>query len=141
MASLDSIRRYGMRGLVIAAFTLMVALVLGVLSLYAKEVPHHDMAVETNDPKICLECHEGVIDADKYYCTANAHPVFINYPPEGRTAYFAQSAEVEAAGIKLPAGQIACVSCHNLEYQHQYHLSVERSQSRLCLTCHSQMGR
>ena len=135
------IRRCTVRFALITISTAISMVVLGAGALLAKEVPHHDKMVDISEPRICLNCHEGGLDEDKFYCTSTAHPVFIDYPPEGKAADFAHPEELQAAGLKLLNGQLICVSCHNLENQQQYHLVVEKLGSKLCMTCHSKMGR
>lgn len=114
------------------------------ISLNAQEVLHHDNLVDSDDPKICLTCHNGIIAKDISPCTKisclldprSSHPVFKKYPPHGKESEFAPSFQVQAAGIILKNGEVTCISCHNLMNQEGFHLVMENKRSRLCKTCH-----
>ena len=52
------------------AYSLLVfSLVLKSISLSALEVNHHDNIVDSDDPEICLTCHNGTIAKNISPCT------------------------------------------------------------------------
>ena len=127
------------------AYSLLVfSLVLKSISLSALEVNHHDNIVDSDDPEICLTCHNGTIAKNISPCTKvsclldprSSHPVFKKFPPEGKESEFVPFSQVESAGIKLKNGEVSCISCHNILIQEDFHLVMENRRSRLCKTCH-----
>ena len=119
-------------------------ILIGNISLNAQEVLHNDNLVDSNDPKICLTCHNGILARNISPCTKiscllepnSSHPVFKKYPPDGKESEYAPSFQVQAAGIILKNGEVTCISCHNLMNQEGFHLVMENKRSRLCKTCH-----
>ncbi len=103
---------------------------------HAQLLQHHGHAVDSENPAICLSCHEGKTASGRRVCAApSSHPVFIDYPQS--TEEFKDADGLAAAGIRLQNGQVTCISCHNLQHREsRYHLAVENTRSRLCLTCH-----
>ena len=125
-------------------FVLVCYFLVANILLYAQEVLHNGNLVDSDDPKICLTCHNGIIAKNISPCTKircllepnSSHPVFKKYPPSGKESEYAPSFQVEAAGIILKNGEVTCISCHNLMNQEGFHLVMENKRSRLCKTCH-----
>jgi doubled CXXCH motif protein len=122
-----------------------MAAVLSVLYLAApkaEEVPHHGFTVDSEGSvEDCMNCHDGRVSTNvslntmvgKYF---GNHPVNRDYPPVGNSDTYVPVELVVSAGIKLVAGQITCISCHNLKNQERYHLAVTLDKSNLCYNCH-----
>lgn len=108
----------------------------------AEIVDHHGMVVAVmSEYYECLTCHDGMMAPAVEHCTGNcdfksSHSIMRLYPPPGKEKEYASTEEVEAAGVKFLHGRIGCISCHNIEQSSKYHLVVDISGSRLCLTCH-----
>jgi hypothetical protein len=128
-------------------YSLVICITLILLSIVlinAQEVPHHNNLVDHSDPHICLTCHDGAIAENISPCTKasclldsnSSHPVFKQYPPDGKESEFHPSFQIEAAGIKLTNGEITCISCHDLIVQEEFHLALENRSSLLCMVCH-----
>jgi hypothetical protein len=96
--------------------------------LTAGEINHHEQKVDPAVPGICVTCHE--------VKSGHSHPVDIPYPPANAKVKYAPAADVQAAGLALPKGRIACITCHNLQNQGKKHLAVTMDGSKLCSTCH-----
>ncbi|MGD2108399.1 MAG: cytochrome c3 family protein [Phycisphaerae bacterium] len=98
----------------------------------------------------CMECHDGVTASETSTGTAwfrgagsmgdprRNHPVDVDYPT-GFTKKGAgpfKPSSVLPPEIRLPAGQVGCISCHDLYKPDRNKLSVTMEGSRLCFTCH-----
>lgn len=104
---------------------------------------------------LCLSCHDGVIATDVFTAAhgtqwnrqtirspfggggATGHPIGIRYPTSSKT-YHSEASVLADGAIKLPAGRIQCISCHdphNTE-RHDGMLVKSNAGSRLCLSCH-----
>jgi len=98
----------------------------------------------------CMECHDGVTARES--ATANAwnrgpgsigdkrrdHPVGVPYPSRFSrkgTGPFRPTKSLPPK-VRLPDGQVSCISCHDLYASDRNKLSVPIESSALCLTCH-----
>ncbi len=64
------------------------------------------------------------------------HPISVNYDPTADPD-FNPAADVEAAGLPLPNGQVQCNSCHNPHSaQFRPFLRIDNAASAMCNTCH-----
>ncbi len=103
---------------------------------------------------ICLGCHDGTI-ATSTIGSSHAmlagvregfkvpegfirrdHPIGVPYPSDRRKYH--PRALVENGGVRLPAGRIECVSCHDPHNESGVARLLIKSNRRsaLCLTCH-----
>ncbi len=100
------------------------------------------------DPN-CKACHHGLFGLgggtypDKVWRIGpdltNDHPVSVSYAlAEGRfPGQFTPIASVIAAGLKLPGGNVECVTCHDVHNpENGRFLRVVNDKSSLCKTCH-----
>ncbi len=100
------------------------------------------------DPN-CKACHHGMFGLgggmypDKVWRIgpdlSNDHPVSVSYSSaEGRfPGQFNAAQSVIAAGLKLPGGNVECVSCHDVHNPaNGTFLRLKNSDSSLCKTCH-----
>ncbi len=122
---------------------------------FAHMTPEKDRAMRFSanidyESKRCLACHDGVNAKDSSasighgfsrfgFDDASAnHPVGIPYPPRfrnpPRSAY--RPASLLPAAVRLPAGQVSCVSCHDLYGGARNLLTVTSEKSKLCFACH-----
>ncbi|MCK6457879.1 MAG: cytochrome c3 family protein [Phycisphaerae bacterium] len=107
---------------------------------------------------LCLSCHDGTIaseivgggdDASFFASDAHVnprrdHPVGVPYPPRGRAAdrlrrEYVPIAKLQSEGvIRLPAGRVECVSCHDPHNALGVGDMLVKSDRRsaLCLSCH-----
>lgn len=122
---------------------LAAALVVAAFPCVAADiVDHHGLVVAVmSDYYECLSCHDGMLAPAVEHCSGNcdfksSHSIMRSYPPPGKEGCYVPIEEVEAAGVKFLHGRLGCVSCHNIEHTSKYHLVVEMTGSRLCLTCH-----
>lgn len=106
---------------------------------------------------LCLRCHDGTIARETIPVSgerrkaidnlrtpargrghgSSDHPVGVPYPSADR--YYHSPALVERSGeVRLPAGNIECISCHDPHNESgQPHMLVKSNyRSALCLTCH-----
>ncbi len=110
--------------------------------LRAEEVQHHGIKADANGTLAhCISCHDGSVAHYVSFCTvqcsaATSHSVLKHYPPRGRESDFASAATVKAKGIKLPGGNVTCISCHNIRVPAKNHLAIDNRGSGLCLACH-----
>jgi predicted CXXCH cytochrome family protein len=117
--------------------------------------PRYQLADSTRQ---CLSCHDGTLaseiigggdDAELFALGAvvnprRDHPVGVVYPQSGRTGEgrrreYVPIGRLEAEGrIKLPAGRVECISCHDPHnaFGQQYMLVKSDRRSALCLSCH-----
>ena len=126
--------------------SITVAVLLALFSsllLRAEQVEHHGFYVESEGAySECLSCHDNIIAKEISPCLSrkcffnDSHPINRIYPPPNKWRDYAPTPLAEQAGIKLVAGQITCISCHNLHNGSQYHLRIDDRESRLCLACH-----
>lgn len=121
---------------------------LGIAFLYAAEVSHHGMMVESEGTTVdCLKCHDGSKELRPgrgKIAPTRSHKVLVKYPPPGRGNAFKPLAVVLKAGIKFENGMITCISCHDLNNMNKNHFAVETNNSgyaqKLCYTCHLDIG-
>ncbi|MBI4716981.1 MAG: hypothetical protein HY763_04195 [Planctomycetes bacterium] len=99
----------------------------------------------------CLSCHDAVNAGDASTTTPSAmasfgsvgdprrnHPIGVRYPMHARRGSdvpFRHASQLPRE-IRLPGGQVSCVSCHNLYAGTPKLLSVPVERSILCMTCH-----
>jgi len=98
----------------------------------------------------CLTCHDGVSSREASYQTtwnsgggsigdrARNHPIGVPYPRGGRRhaeVPLRHSANLPAQ-VRLPGGNVSCLSCHDLYSPGPNRLSVPIERSHLCLACH-----
>lgn len=103
---------------------------------------------------VCLGCHDGVISTD-VFTTAHAaslapfepsgtpsaalagHPIGGRYPTD-HPRYRAVNVVTRDGRIRLPAGRVQCVSCHDPHHAggHPAMLVKSNERSALCLSCH-----
>ncbi|MEA3348076.1 MAG: cytochrome c3 family protein [Pseudomonadota bacterium] len=108
----------------------------------------------TNDESStsCLTCHDGSLASDEGsavvqqtagiwrhggYSNRTSHPLGVSYGEALRKKPHAyrQMASLPST-IRLPGGNVECISCHNLYSNNERLLSVSNERSRLCLSCH-----
>lgn len=129
----------------------MIAAAVGALSialLYAAEVTHHGMTVESEgNVADCLKCHDGSRELQPVkgkISATRSHKVLVSYPPPGRANAFRPLAVVLKAGIKFENGMVTCISCHNLYNINKNHFAIETNTSgyaqKLCYVCHLDIG-
>jgi len=98
----------------------------------------------------CMECHDGVTARES--ATANAwsrgpgsigdhrrnHPVGVPYPKRfsRKGAGPFRPTKSLPPKVRLPDGQVSCISCHDLYAPDRHKLSVPIEGSALCFTCH-----
>ncbi|RJQ20034.1 MAG: hypothetical protein C4560_05540 [Nitrospiraceae bacterium] len=127
--------------IVIIAVLVMVS--LGGVFLYADQLEHHGMTVDSEgSAAYCLTCHDGSaapkISVCSTTCAVAVHKTLINYPPAGRKKEFAPLEAVLRAGLKLENGMITCITCHDLKNMNKYHFAIDttRFARKLCYVCH-----
>lgn len=98
----------------------------------------------------CLECHDGVSASDAGHESSPGrgggfvgdrsrnHPVGVRYPAGGTRGVEVplRPASLLPKSIRLPEGQVGCVSCHDVYGRDPHRLTVPIEGSRLCMTCH-----
>lgn len=98
----------------------------------------------------CLACHDGVSAPDTGYETNSAphggdfgdprrnHPIGVRYPWGGKRGGDSplRPAALLPKSVRLPSGNVDCVSCHNMYANSPKLLSVPIEGSALCFTCH-----
>lgn len=92
----------------------------------------------------CLECHDGVSAGDApgmrnaSWSDADDHPVGMPYASDKDTTSDVGLRSVMSLpkAVRLPGGQVSCVSCHNLYSGKKGLLTVSLEGSALCFTCH-----
>lgn len=92
----------------------------------------------------CLECHDGVSAGDApgmktaSWSDVDDHPVGMPYAIGGDEASDVGLRSVMSLpkAVRLPGGQVSCVSCHNLYAGSKGLLTVSLEGSALCFTCH-----
>ncbi len=97
----------------------------------------------------CLTCHDGVSAQDTLYGTGGSgghasfsdkgrnHPIGVPFRKNRiKSGMKLRTESVLPATIRLPKGQVSCVSCHNLYNTKQKRLSVPIEGSALCFSCH-----
>jgi len=98
----------------------------------------------------CMECHDGVTARESNSASAwdhqpgsigdirRSHPVGVPYPKrfsaKGSGPF--RPASLLPPKVRLPAGQVSCVSCHDLYSTDRDKLSVSNEGSALCFACH-----
>ena len=132
-----------MAALVRTSLVISLALFLLATASDAGLLLHHTQQVESDAGYTqCLACHDGVLAPNASPCLATVcffrgpHPVARSYPPPDKSGEFSSREEAEGAGIRFLAGQIDCISCHNLYNTERYHLRLGAADSRLCFACH-----
>ena len=100
--------------------------------------------------KLCLGCHDGVSARESGNTTPwnrghsytgdprRSHPIGVAYPG---VASRASASRFNPAGflperMRLPNGNVGCVSCHDLYGREEHLLTVPIKGSALCFTCH-----
>ena len=95
----------------------------------------------------CLECHDGVNGIDSREALGRGHggsdlkrnhPIGVRYrdnKPRGARTQL-RSIHMLPPQVRLPAGRVSCVSCHDPYSQRRYQLTVPIERSELCFTCH-----
>ena len=108
----------------------------------AAQIDHHGLLIDPLMPSNgCLGCHDGTIGESVSICTvecsfSDSHAIEKNYPPQGLENQYATVESLQAQGVTLQNGKIVCISCHNLQNDIEYHLTVPNTRSELCMTCH-----
>lgn len=103
---------------------------------------HHALMADADgDIAHCLSCHDGTQAKNVHVCLEDCgfqspHPVTKRYPPRGKEDLFPPAALLSAKGIKLPGDRLSCISCHDIRKNGKYHLVIEKTGSKLCMTCH-----
>ncbi len=106
---------------------------------------------------VCLSCHDGSTALDSYGgVTGNVtirskrarigeggdlsgdHPIGVAYP-DGVKGYWPKSLVRARNTIRLPNGQVECISCHDVhdESGNDYMLVESNQRSNLCQACHN----
>lgn len=124
----------------------MAGLVLiGAHPLQARQVVHYKFLVESEDTRSCIDCHYRQEDDDKnnrcpkncMVDPASSHPVAKKYPPRGKEKEYVPLKELRKTGlIRLEAGKVTCISCHDVANNIEYHTVVEDRGTHLCKLCH-----
>ncbi|MFQ5507364.1 MAG: cytochrome c3 family protein, partial [Planctomycetota bacterium] len=91
----------------------------------------------------CLACHDGTvaraprieIGASSLSGWNGPHPIGVRYARAGSSAL--RNRAFLPAAIRLPDGRVACSSCHSVYARGENMLVLPRTESRLCLACHS----
>ena len=98
----------------------------------------------------CLECHDGVTAGESAYQTKwnrgdgaigdkqRNHPVGVRYSfaPSRPTDSRLRPPSMLPPVVRLPGGNVSCLSCHNLYGREPNRLTVPIEGSALCFTCH-----
>ncbi len=97
----------------------------------------------------CLSCHDGVSAPETHLGSMGAaggasfsdkgrnHPVGVSFAGNrSRRGMKLRPVSALPTTIRLPGGQVSCVSCHNLYNPTPKRLSVPIEGSALCLSCH-----
>lgn len=97
----------------------------------------------------CLSCHDGVSAREAHFGNSSSgggadysdkrrnHPVGIPFRSDRpATGTKLRPVSILPAVIRLPEGQVSCVSCHNLYSTDRSRLSVPIDGSALCFGCH-----
>ena len=98
----------------------------------------------------CMACHDGVNAPESANTTAwnrgpgargdrhRNHPVGVEYraQPLHRSSVRLRPTSLLPATIRLPNGQVSCVSCHDLYAADPGRLTVPIEESALCFSCH-----
>lgn len=114
---------------------------------FGEPVEHHGAKVDADSTsESCISCHDGSVANAASFCRvtcdfSSSHSILKAYPPRGKASEYASAAEVQAKGIKLIQGKVACISCHDLRKPDPLHLVMTNAKSALCLSCHIKMGR
>jgi len=112
------------------------------LSSFGEPVEHYGMMVDSDSSsENCISCHDGSVAHIVSFCRvtcdfSTSHSILKSYPPRGKAREYAGAAEVQAKGIRLVQGKVACLSCHDLRKPGPQHLVMSNVGSALCLTCH-----
>jgi len=113
--------------------------------------PRDDNTIDESSTS-CLTCHDGSLAKDEGSgiversagiwrhggaTNRSSHPLGVSYSRAfmDKPRAYRQMATLPAT-VRLPEGNVECVSCHNLYSQNEYLLTVSNERSRLCLTCH-----
>lgn len=103
-----------------------------------------------NDSRRCMGCHDGVSANETANTTAwnrgpgslgdrrRNHPVGVPYRDRSRqkSAIRLRPTSLLPAKVRLPDGQVSCVSCHDLYASGRHRLTVPIEGSALCFSCH-----
>jgi predicted CXXCH cytochrome family protein len=103
-----------------------------------------------SETRRCLGCHDGIGASEAGNPTPwnpgsgslgdarRNHPVGVSYRAGARRAREVplRPASLLPAEVRLPSGQVGCVSCHNLYAGDHNLLTVPIEGSALCFTCH-----
>jgi len=122
----------------------------GVAHVRSMDDGHRSVGSLDGYSRQCLGCHDGVSASDYGFTTggnsgvANAidlrrtHPVGIPYKRMGKHNRNARlrPASLLPREVRLPAGRVSCVSCHDLYAKNRFRLTVPIENSHLCFTCH-----
>ena len=98
-----------------------------------------------------MGCHDGVNATEAANATPwnpdvsqvgdprRNHPVGVRYAQSARlgSAGRFHPADLLPTKVRLPDGQVSCVSCHDLYASDRYHLTVPIEGSDLCFACHN----
>ncbi|MCK4658260.1 MAG: cytochrome c3 family protein [Phycisphaerae bacterium] len=119
---------------------------------HVKEDTHSDRrpGLLDADSRRCLECHDGVNANEAANTTPwnrgpgclgdkrRNHPVGVRYSdrPSPQRSVQLRPVALLPANVRLPDGQVSCVSCHDLYATDQRRLTVPIEGSALCFTCH-----
>jgi len=103
-----------------------------------------------SDSQRCMGCHDGVSASEAANTTAwnrgpgsrgdkrRHHPVGVPYRDRApkKAAVRLRSTSLLPKNMRLPDGQVSCVSCHDLYAPDRDRLTVPIEGSALCFTCH-----
>jgi len=105
-----------------------------------------------HDSRRCMGCHDGVSANEAANTTAwnrghgsvgdrrRNHPVGVPYrdraKPRKKSAASLRPISLLPAKVRLPDGQVSCVSCHDLYASDRHRLTVPIEASALCFSCH-----
>ncbi len=125
-------------------------LAVGSAHIYSEKDTRHFGGGLDRGSKRCLGCHDGVNASDagtsgrthgtaRYWDQRRNHPVGVPYPTSGqhRSGSSYTPAALIPDHVRLPNGQVGCVSCHDLYAQRDDLLTMSNRGSALCLTCHA----
>lgn len=119
---------------------------------YTPGDPAEESASIDESSASCLTCHDGSLAPDEGSAMVertagiwrhggvsnrSSHPLGVSYRKAHlRKPHAYRQMESLPTTVRLPEGNVECVSCHNLYSKHEYLLAVTNERSRLCLTCH-----